>query len=602
MIKGSRKRFLSVLSICLVMLLLLTGCGQSFDEVWNGSSGSESGNGDDDVSNSGSDGGVTLPPIDAELPDETPTPPLNKPNLDFESTPTMEGIDTGFANNYADMFTERDLAGAYDESQSALIELAGDKINTQSEAAQVSGTRVLLSQEGTYIFRGTLDDGTIIVNADSTAKIQIVLDGVDIASSTTAPIYVKKAKKVFITLAEGTENKLSNGGAFTQTDENNVDAVVFSKQDLTLNGAGVLKVESPAGHGIVSKDDLVIAGGSYVINASSRGLDANDSVRIANAFVAISAGKDGIRAKNDTDTARGFVYINDGSYEISAAGDAISASQNVQIDCGKFNLKAGVGAVASDDPSSPSKKGIKANGNLLVVDGSIEIDAFDDAVNTKGSIIFVDGEVTVRTGDDAFHADDSIYAVAVELKVIESREALEALHIDIRGGKLELNSDDDGINVMGGKDDTDGYLLGGNGTLRISGGEISVNALGNGIDVNGEFSMSGGLLRISASAESGRSIFDYVSGGNITGGVFIASGSAIVAQLPKFASQGVLSITTGSREAGEEISVTNADGELVFSEKPTYDYEVFIVSSSDIAVGADYKVSVGSDSGTFKAK
>ncbi len=598
MIKGARKRFLNVLSLCLIMLLSFTGCGQSFDEVWNGSGSS---GGADNESSSG----CTLPPIDVELPNETPTPPASKPNLNFGSNPTMQGIDTSFANNYANMFTERDLAGAYDESLSALIEFAGDKINTKSDAVQVSGTKVLISQEGTYIFRGTLDNGTIIVDADDTAKIQIVLDGVDIASSTTAPIYVKMAKKVFITLAEGTENKLSNGGAFTQTDENNVDAVVFSKQDLTLNGAGTLKVESPAGHGIVSKDDLVIAGGSYVISASSRGLDANDSVRLASAFVAIRAGKDGIRAKNDTDTTRGFIYINDGSYEISAAGDAISASENVQIDCGKFNLKAGEGAVAPDDPNAPSKKGIKANGNLLVVDGSIEIDAFDDAVNTKGSIIFVDGEITVRTGDDAFHADDSIYAVDAELKVLGSREALEALHIDIRGGKLELNSDDDGINVAGGKDDAnekDTDLFEGDGTLRISGGEISINALGDGIDVNGDFSMSDGLLRISTSAKSGSSVFDYVSGGSITGGVFIASGSAIVAQLPEFASGGVLSITTGSREAGTEISVTDANGKLVFSEKPTYDYEVFIVSSSDIAVGAEYKITVGSDSGTFKAK
>ncbi len=589
MTERSKNRFLSILCLCLVMLLAFTGCGSSSEQST------------EEPQNTAE----PLPEIDADIPDVPPTPPVSKPDLDFGSNPTMQGIDTSFANNYADMFTERDLAGAYTESECAIVEFNRDSINTASKAVRVSGTKVMLSEEGTYIFRGTLYNGMIIVDADATAKIQIVLDGVDLASATTAPIYVKNANKVFITLAAGTENRLSNGGVFEQTDENSVDAVIFSRQDITMNGAGVLMIDSPAGHGIVSKDDLAVAGGSYIINAASRGLDANDSVRLANAFMVIQAGKDGVRAQHDTDATRGFVYINDGSYEISAAGDAISASTSVQMDCGKFTFKSGVGATASDDPNAPSKKGIKAGGNVLVVDGSFDIDAFDDAVNAKGSVILVDGELTVKTGDDAFHADDSIYAVGVKMTVTECREALEALNVDIRGGKLEINSTDDGINVAGGKDDAneqDTGLFEGKGTLKISGGEISINALGDGIDVKGEFSMSDGLLRISVSAKDGNSIFHYDSGGNISGGVFIASGTSTVAQLPKFESQGILSITTGSREAGAEITVTNADGKLIFSETPTYDYEVFIVSSSDVAVGAEYKIKVGSDSGTFKAK
>lgn len=66
---------------------------------------------------------------------------------------------------------------------------------------------------------------------------------------------------MFLTLAEGTENALSNGGEFVAVDDNNIDAALFSKQDLTLNGAGSLTVTSPAGHGVVCKDDLVITAG-----------------------------------------------------------------------------------------------------------------------------------------------------------------------------------------------------------------------------------------------------------------------------------------------------------------------------------------------------
>ena len=606
----SRKSFFVLVCLCLAMMLLFTGCGQDFEKVWNGTANSvDDAVNDSDNSDSGSDEesdngpAVTLPPIQVELPDDVPTPTPNKPDIDLDSLPDMEGINTDFAQVYSEMFTERDLAGTYDESKIAVVEFNGDSVTTESKAVKVSGTKMLLSQEGTYLFRGKLNDGTVIVDAGDTAKIQIVLDGVDMTSSTSAPIYVKSANKVFVTLVSDTENYLANGGKFSQTDENTVDAVIFSKQDITVNGAGVLRIDSPAGHGIVSKDDLVIAGGSYVINAASRGLDANDSVRIANAFMTVQAGKDGIRAQNDEDATRGFVYINDGNYNISAGGDAISASASVQIDSGKLSVKSGVDAIA--DETAPSTRGIKTGGSLLIVDGEFGIDSLDDAVNAKDSIIIVDGTLTVKTGDDAFHADHNLYAVQADVTVLESREAFEALYVEIRGGKIELNSSDDGINVAGGIDDSneqDSEQFASDGVLKISGGEININALGDGIDVKGEFSMSDGLLRISVSAKDGNSIFDYDKGGNISGGTFIASGSAVVAQLPEFESQGLLSITTGSREAKTEITVKNSVGEVIFSEKPTYDYEVFIVSSADVKVGDKYSVNVGADSATFTAK
>ena len=131
-------------------------------------------------------------------------------------------------------------------------------------------------------------------------------------------MYILSADKVFVTLAENTENTLSNGGTFTAIDDNNIDAVLFSKQDLTLNGLGSLKITSPAGHGIVCKDDLVLTGGTYNVTSASHGFDANDSVRIANASITIDAGKDGIHAENADDTWLGFVYALSGSVNIEA--------------------------------------------------------------------------------------------------------------------------------------------------------------------------------------------------------------------------------------------------------------------------------------------
>ena len=155
----------------------------------------------------------------------------------------------------------------------------------------------MLTAETTYIISGTLTDGMLVVNAPEKAKLQIVFDGVSITSATSAALYILEADKVVVTLANGTQNTLQNGGKFEAIDDNNIDGAVFSKQDLTFNGSGSLTVSSPVGHGIVCKDDLVFTGGSYTVNSASHGLDANDSVRITGETnLAIDAGKDGIHS------------------------------------------------------------------------------------------------------------------------------------------------------------------------------------------------------------------------------------------------------------------------------------------------------------------
>lgn len=303
--------------------------------------------------------------------------------------------------SYDDMFTERDLDVGYDESSAVKINLADDsttvtvgddtetdvskseetradesktdetkdggaetdetkadesetdgtkadesvtnETETASTGVSISGNIITITKEGTYVLSGALSEGQIVVDADS-AKVQLVLDNADITCASSAAIYVKNADKAFITLAEGSENILMNTAEYEAIDDNNINAVIFSKDDLTLNGKGTLTINSEYGHGIVSKDDLKLVGGTYNITAKNHALSGKDSVRIAAGTYNLTSGKDGIHSENADDDENGFVYIASGDFTIESTGDGIDASYVVQIDDGDFDITAGGGA------------------------------------------------------------------------------------------------------------------------------------------------------------------------------------------------------------------------------------------------------------------
>ena len=218
-----------------------------------------------------------------------------------------------------------------------------NETETASSGVSISGNIITITKEGTYVFSGALSEGQIVVDADS-AKVQLVLDNADITCASSAAIYVKNADKTFITLAEGSENILMNTAEYEAIDDNNIDAVIFSKDDLTLNGKGTLTINSEYGHGIVSKDDLKLVGGICNITAKAHALSGKDSVRIAAGTYNLTSGKDGIHSENADDDEKGFVYIASGDFTIESTGDGIDASYVVQIDDGDFDITAGNGA------------------------------------------------------------------------------------------------------------------------------------------------------------------------------------------------------------------------------------------------------------------
>ncbi len=221
-----------------------------------------------------------------------------------------------------DMFTERDLNTDY--SNATEISLNGD---------------VKIEKEGTFLISGTAN-GQILVDAKDTDKIHLVLNGVNLTSQNSAPVYVKNADKVIITLVG--ENTLTTSGEFEADGDNNIDGVVFSKSDLSFNGEGALKI-STTKHGIVVKDDLVFAGGEYTINSPDHAIDANDSVRIKDSVFSLTSNGDGIHCENEEDSSKGFVYLQSGVFNITSDGDGISASSYLKARGGEYTIISGGG-------------------------------------------------------------------------------------------------------------------------------------------------------------------------------------------------------------------------------------------------------------------
>ncbi len=570
-----------------------------------------------------------------------------------ETTEPQSGETTqASALNNSELFSDRDYEVGYDETESVIITLSGSSASCDSSAVTISGGEITITAEGTYILRGTLENGSVTVDIDKKDKAQLVLDGASIHSEASAPLYIRQADKVFVTTAQGSENSLSNGGSFTPDGETNIDSVIFSKEDLTLNGAGSLTLSSPAGHGIVSKDELTMTSGTYFVTATSHGITGKDNVCIANCELTIEAGKDGIHSENNDDEALGFIYLESGSFHITAGNDGISAKSSLEILGGSFNLLCGGGSVNGEthtggmggfggfgghggmggnpfggetatEETTESMKGIKCAGNISISGGSFTIDSADDSIHSNTNITISGGSFQLSSGDDGIHADESLTVTQGVISVDKCYEGLEALDVLVSGGDIKLYATDDGINAAGGTDSSGfggnfgggdnfgrpgghgggmGGMSAGNGSIVISGGNLYINASGDGIDANGSLEISGGFTTVCGPTRGDTATLDYDTTATISGGTFIGTGASGMAQSFSDSPQGVFAVSVGNQGAGTAITLTDASGKVLFSHTPELEFAVVILSCPEMVKGETYTITVGETTGSFAAK
>ena len=325
------------------------------------------------------------------------------------------------SNNTAseDIFTERDLEQTADTSKAQSITVDDNKT-------------IDITEEGIYVISGTAENCTIKVNADENAKIQLVLDGISITNNDFPAIYVVSADKVFVTTTES-ENTLIVSGEFTADGETNTDAVIFSKDDLVLNGTGTLNITSYYGNGITCKDDMKITGGTYNVGSTLDAFEANDSISISDGTFNITTNKDGFHCENDE--AEGTITITGGTFTINGASDGIQVCALLQIDGGDFNITAAEGLEAT---------------YILINDGNITINASDDGINASANTnacetaIEINGgylNVTVDQGDtDAIDSNGSIYVNGGTINVTAQMSSFDCDgQTEFNGGTIIIN-------------------------------------------------------------------------------------------------------------------------------------------------------------------
>lgn len=476
------------------------------------------------------------------------------------------------AIDITDMFTKRDLAGTYDESETVKITLSGKTATCDSSNVHIEDGVVTIKAAGVYVLSGTLTDGTVVVDAGDDDKVQIVFDGASITVADYAAIYAKNADKVFVTSTEGSENTLTVSGDYVQTDDNNVDAVIFAKCDLTLGGSGSLTVKDTTGHGIASKDDLVVTGGTYTIDSQDHCLNGKDSVRIADGTFTLTCDEDGIHAGND-DQQDGYIYIEGGDIDISVGDDAMHAEGLLIITGGDIDI-------------SKSYEGIEGY-KILVTGGDIDVVANDDGFNAARPDSNGQSDGTQSTEDDQ-RQTDSFHRRANDTET--NRPELPE-----KGGRPGDSGTPGGPGMGAGMDaDYDAYIL-------ITGGTININADGDGIDSNGYLGIAGGNVYVLGPSNNGNGALDYGIYATITGGEMVAVGGSGMEQGFGDESTQCSALVNFDEwiDVGETITLTDSNGNKLLTYKADKKFDSVLISTSDMKQGETYTLTAGDQTSTF---
>ena len=560
----NKKILTSATSVTLLAALALTGCSTTSNALASGTTAADS------------SVGTTATTSSATATDTAAS------NSSF-STNVKSGEKLDVDTHYS----EQDLS--WDTSSETAIDLSNP---TATDGVTVEDGTLIITKAGTYKLSGEYQGQIKVETADSDA-VRLVLDNANITNSSGAALNVVNADEVILYSASGTTNTISDGADYTATGEDDPDAVVYSKADLTIAGEGTLKVNGNHEDGIHTSDGLVIASGTLEVNAANTGIKGKDYVDILGGTINVTAQQDGIKSTNDTDEGKGWTRLSNGTVTVNAGDDGFKASRVVEISGGSLTVEQ-------------SDEGIEAQ-YINVSGGDVNVTSADDGMNA--SLKTSDSESTdssANTSDTANQQQNSQQQGSIpggqQNGTSNQQQQGMGQPPAMPGGNAQDGTSQNGTTGTGqqgmGQPPQGGMPGGGGGTfevidaaINVSGGHVTVNAEGDGIDSNGVTTLSGGTLIVNGPSQGGNAALD-TNGDLLLNGATVLSGStADMFEAPSTNStSGYLKLTNSSGfEQGSTVQVADSSGKVVANYKVTKsNVQLVLVSSSSIVKGQSY--------------
>ena len=573
----NKKILTSATSITLLAALALTGCSTTSNALASGTTAADS------------SVGTTATTSSATATDTATS-----------SSSFSTNVKSGEKLDVDTHYSEQDLS--WDTSSETAIDLSNP---TATDGVTVEDGTLTITKAGTYKLSGEYQGQIKVETADSDA-VRLVLDNANITNSSGAALNVVNADEVILYSASGTTNTISDGADYTATGEDDPDAVVYSKADLTIAGEGTLKVNGNHEDGIHTSDGLVIASGTLEVNAANTGIKGKDYVDILGGTINVTAQQDGIKSTNDTDEGQGWTRLSNGTVTVNAGDDGFKASRVVEISGGSLTVEQ-------------SDEGIEAQ-YINVSGGDVNVTSADDGMNA--SLKTSDSESTdssANTSDTADQQQNNQQQGSIPggQQSGTSGTAQQQNNTQNQGnqnmgqppampggnaqdGMSQNGTTGTGQQGMGQPPQGGGMPGGGGGTfevvdaaINVSGGHVTVNAEGDGIDSNGVTTLSGGTLIVNGPSQGGNAALD-TNGDLLLNGATVLSGStADMFEAPSTNStSGYLKLTNSSGfEQGSTVQVADSSGKVVANYKVTKsNVQLVLVSSSSIVKGQSYTV------------
>ena len=572
----NKKILTSATSVTLLATLALTGCSTTSNALASG---------------------TTV--ADSSVGTTATTSSATATNTAASSSSFSTNVKSGEKLDVDTHYSEQDLS--WDTSSETAIDLSNP---TATDGVTVEDGTLTITKAGTYKLSGEYQGQIKVETADSDA-VRLVLDNANITNSSGAALNVVNADEVILYSASGTTNTISDGADYTATGEDDPDAVVYSKADLTIAGEGTLKVNGNHEDGIHTSDGLVIASGTLEVNAANTGIKGKDYVDILGGTINVTAQQDGIKSTNDTDEGQGWTRLSNGTVTVNAGDDGFKASRVVEISGGSLTVEQ-------------SDEGIEAQ-YINVSGGDVNVTSEDDGMNA--SLKTSDSESTdssANTSDTADQQQNNQQQGSIPGGQQSGTSGTAQQQNNTQnqgnqnmgqppampGGNAQDGTSQNGTTGTGqqgmGQPPQGGMPGGGGGTfevvdaaINVSGGHVTVNAEGDGIDSNGVTTLSGGTLIVNGPSQGGNAALD-TNGDLLLNGATVLSGStADMFEAPSTNStSGYLKLTNSSGfEQGSTVQVADSSGKVVANYKVTKsNVQLVLVSSSSIVKGQSYTV------------